>query len=92
MQDINTLKRKFAQAQEIEQSLKETRIRLETEIKNLEADYKKELQELLELTGEPTYEKAVEHYKKELAEIEAEKEQLAKELDNYIAATAEVLQ
>lgn len=84
MQNINILKNKFAQAQEIEQSLKETRIRLETEIKSLEADYSQAIQELTELTGKTSYEDILAYYKEGLARIEAEKQSLSEELDRYI--------
>ena len=86
MNDFETLKEKFALVQDKNQKLREERIRLESEIKTLEADYHKKLQELLAMTGAASYEEAMDICKAKREEVDRETEQLNKELDRYLAA------
>lgn len=81
---VENLKEKFARLQEQNQFLRDKRISLETEIKTLDADYQKKLQELLELTGTSSYEEAVAFCQKKRKEIEEETERLDKELEQYL--------
>ena len=81
---VENLKEKFARLQEQNQFLRDKRISLETEIKTLDADYQKKLQELLELTGTSSYQEAVAFCQKKRKEIEEETERLDKELEQYL--------
>lgn len=78
------LKEKFARLQEQNQFLRDKRISLETEIKTLDTDYQKKLQELLELTGTSSYQEALAFCQKKRKEIEEETERLDKELEQYL--------
>ena len=84
MVSVENLKDKFVRLQEQNQHLREERIRLESEVKTLEADYKKKLQELLEVTGTATYQEAVKFCQDKRKELEEETERLDKELENYL--------
>ena len=84
MVSVENLKDKFVRLQEQNQHLREERIRLESEVKTLEADYKKKLQELLEVTGTTTYQEAVKFCQDKRKELEEETERLDKELENYL--------
>ena len=84
MVSAENLKEKFARLQEQNQFLRDKRISLETEIKTLDADYQKKLQELLELTGTSSYQEAVAFCQKKRKEIEEETERLDKELEQYL--------
>ena len=53
--NIKDLKEKFASVQNISQSLKEEKIRLESELATLEKDKKSKLADLLEKTGTSIY-------------------------------------
>ena len=57
--NIKDLKEKFASVQNISQSLKEEKIRLESELATLEKDKESKLADLLEKTGTSTYDEAV---------------------------------
>ena len=81
---VENLKEKFARLQEQNQFLRDKRISLETEIKTLDADYQKKLQELLELTGTSSYQEAVAFCQRKRKEIEEETERLDKELEQYL--------
>ncbi len=78
------LKKKFLLLQERNQKLREERIRLESEVKTLQEDYKKRLDELLNLTETSTYEAAIELCKTKRIELDKETDRLNKELDKYI--------
>ena len=78
------LKEKFARVQEQNQHLREERIRLESEVKTLEADYQKKLSELLEVTNTKSYEEAVLFCKEKRRQLEEETERLDKELEQYL--------
>ncbi len=84
MVSAENLKEKFARLQEQNQFLRDKRISLETEIKTLDADYQKKLQELLELTGTSSYQEAVAFCQRKRKEIEEETERLDKELEQYL--------
>lgn len=88
MVSAENLKEKFARLQEQNQFLRDKRISLETEIKTLDADYQKKLQELLELTGTSSYQEAVAFCRKKRKEIEEETERLDKELEQYLNSPA----
>ena len=84
MATAEDIKEKFARLQEQNQHLREERIRLESEVKTLEADYQKKLAELLEVTGTSSYEEAVAFCRTKREELDAEIELLNKELDYYL--------
>lgn len=84
MVSAENLKEKFVRVQEQNQRLREERIRLESEVKTLEADYQKKLQELLEATGTSTYQEAVKFCQDKRKELEEETERLDKELEQYL--------
>ena len=87
MVSVENLKEKFARLQEQNQYLRERRIALESEIKALEADYQRKLQELLAVTGTASYEEAVAYCKTKRRELDEATKQLDKELEHYLNPT-----
>lgn len=81
---IEELKEKFTTVQNINQSLKEEKIRIESELKTLDADYKEQLKELLEKTGTASFEEAVQVYKQKKEELEINMDSLEQELNKYL--------
>lgn len=84
MVSAENLKDKFLRIQERNQQLREERIRLESQVKALEADYQKKLEELLKVTGTSSYEEAIQFCQNRRSELEAETERLDKELEGYL--------
>ena len=84
MVSAENLKDKFLRIQERNQQLREERIRLESQVKALEADYQKKLEELLKVTGTNSYEEAIQFCQNRRSELEAETERLDKELEGYL--------
>ena len=82
--DIKDLKEKFTTVQGISQNLKEEKIRIESQIKTLESDYKEKEKEIIEKTGQPTIEEAVKYVKDKKEELDKSMIELAKELDSYL--------
>ena len=81
---LEELKNQFVMVQKNHQSLREEKIRLESELKALDADYQKKLQELLEVTNTNSYEEAVEFCRSKKDELDAEMERMSAELENYL--------
>ena len=82
--DIKDLKEKFTTVQGISQNLKEEKIRIESQLKTLESDYKEKEKEIIEKTGQPTIEEAVKYVKDRKEELDKSMIELAKELDSYL--------
>lgn len=82
--NIKDLKEKFASVQNISQSLKEEKIRLESELATLEKDKKSKLADLLEKTGTSTYDEAVSFVSNKKKELDLEMQSLDAELSNYL--------
>lgn len=82
--NIKDLKEKFASVQNISQSLKEEKIRLESELATLEKDKKSKLADLLEKTGTSTYDEAVNFVSNKKKELDLEMQSLDVELSNYL--------
>lgn len=81
---IEELKQKFVDLQQSHQTLREDKIRLESELKALDADYQEKLKQLLEVTNTSSYEEAVEFCKTKKAELDREMEEMNVELENYL--------
>jgi hypothetical protein len=82
--NIKDLKEKFASVQNISQSLKEEKIRLESELATLEKDKESKLADLLEKTGTSTYDEAVNFVSTKKKELDLEMQSLDVELSNYL--------
>ena len=82
--NIKDLKEKFASVQNISQSLKEEKIRLESELATLEKDKESKLADLLEKTGTSTYDEAVNVVSTKKKELDLEMQSLDVELSNYL--------
>lgn len=81
---LQEIKERFTTVQNINQSLKEEKIRTESELNTLQSDYDVVLKELLEKTGATTLEEAVAIFDKKRAELDAEMEALGIELSKYL--------
>lgn len=79
------LKKQFEKLQKAIQGVKEDKIRTESELKTLQADYDSQLKELLELTGASSIEEAVQVYQSRSKSLEEEKAKLESELEKYLA-------
>lgn len=86
---LQELKEKFNTVQNISQSLKEEKIRLESEIKTLKTSYDESLKELLELTGASTLEEATKMYKDRKSKLDADMVSLSSQLNKYLDTYAE---
>lgn len=82
---VEDIKAKFERLQTRMQSLKEQKIGYESQLNTLQKQYDEQLQALLQETGTSTLEEAVEVCKKKQSELEAQKESLSKDLDNYLS-------
>lgn len=82
--DIKELKERFNTLQQVIQSVKEEKIRTESEIKTLKTDYDEQLKNLLEVTGATTLEEATEIYNTRYSALEANKKKLEEELNGYL--------
>lgn len=89
---LQELKEKFNTVQNISQSLKEEKIRLESEIKTLKTSYDESLKELLELTGASTLEEATKMYKDRKSKLDADMVSLSSQLNKYLDTYAEETQ
>lgn len=84
MADIKEVKQKFETVQEINKSLNEDLIRVESELENNRNNYKEVEKELLELTEAETIKDAEETYKKIKEVLDKTLAEINKELSDYL--------
>lgn len=81
---LQDIKEKFSTVQNISQSLKEEKIRTESELKTLKADYDELVKELLEKTGTTTVEEAIAFYQSQRSNLDSRMVELSTELSKYL--------
>lgn len=81
---LSDLKEKFTTVQSIDQSLKEKKIRLDSEMVAVERERQAKLAEVLEQVGATTYEQAVQIVQTMKADMETETRALNTELSAYL--------
>lgn len=84
MSNIEEVKEKFESLQKINQSLKEEKIRVESEIETLKNTYNEKLDLLLKETGTNTLEEAVEYCTKEKEKLDKEISELDSKISQYL--------
>lgn len=82
--DIKDLKEKFTTVQNISQSLKEEKIRIESQLKTLESDYEDKVKEILEKTGKSSIEEAMLYIKEKKEKLDKDMAKLEGELNSYL--------
>ena len=81
---VNELKEKFNTLQGISQSLKEDKIRLESELKTLQSDRDELLKSLMEKTGTESFEDAVKYYETHKEDLDKEMSELSETLNTFL--------
>lgn len=82
--DLTQVKEKFERVQKTNQSLRERKIRLESELETLTKDYESTLKELLEVSGAETFDEAVSICNAKKSEIETKLDELDGLLSGYL--------
>lgn len=84
MNDINDIKSKFSQLQNNVTQLNNKKIGMESEIKTIDSDLTELVDKILKVTGKGSIEEAVKYYQEQNTLLEQEKEEVSKELDEYL--------
>lgn len=82
--EINDLKEKYDSLQTLNQSLREEKIRLSSEVKTLKDSLDKKEKELLDSTGKESLQDVVNWYEEESKNLSEEVSKLTKELQSYL--------
>ena len=82
--DLTQVKEKFERVQKTNQTLRERKIRLESELETLTKDYESTLKELLEVSGAGTLDEAVSICNTQKDEIETRLNELDELLSGYL--------
>lgn len=82
--EINDLKEKYDSLQTLNQSLREEKIRLSSEVKTLKESLDKKEKELLDSTGKESLQDVVSWYEEESRNLSDEVSKLTKELQSYL--------
>lgn len=84
--EINDLKEKYNSLQTLNQSLREEKIRLSSEVKTLKESLDKKEKELLDSTGKESLQDVVKWYEEESRNLSEDVSKLTKELQSYLDA------
>ena len=82
--EINDLKEKYDSLQTLNQSLREEKIGLSSEVKTLKESLDKKEKELLDSTGKESLQDVVNWYEEESRNLSDEVSKLTKELQSYL--------
>ena len=82
--EINDLKEKYNSLQTLNQSLREEKIRLSSEVKTLKESLDKKEKELLDSTGKESLQDVVRWYEEESRNLSEDVSKLTKELQSYL--------
>lgn len=82
--EINDLKEKYNSLQTLNQSLREEKIRLSSEVKTLKESLDKKEKELLDSTGKESLQDVVKWYEEESKNLSEDVSKLTKELQSYL--------
>lgn len=82
---IEDIKSKFDKLQSELQNQKELKIKYESQLSTLQAQYDEQLQQILKDTGTTSLEDAITFCKGKKEELESIKESVSKELDQYLS-------
>ena len=82
--EINDLKEKYNSLQTLNQSLREEKIRLSSEVKTLKESLDKKEKELLYSTGKESLQDVVKWYEEESRNLSEDVSKLTKELQSYL--------
>lgn len=82
--EINDLKEKYNSLQILNQSLREEKIRLSSEVKTLKESLDKKEKELLDSTGKESLQDVVKWYEEESRNLSEDVSKLTKELQSYL--------
>lgn len=82
--EINDLKEKYNSLQTLNQSLREEKIRLSSEVKTLKESLDKKEKELLDSTGKESLQDVVKWYEEESRNLSDDVSKLTKELQSYL--------
>jgi FtsZ-binding cell division protein ZapB len=82
--EINDLKEKYNSLQTLNQSLREEKIRLSSEVKTLKESLDKKEKELLDSTGKESLQDVVKWYEEESRNLSEDVSKLTKELQSYL--------
>ena len=82
--EINDLKEKYNSLQTLNQSLREEKIRLSSEVKTLKESLDKKEKELLDSTGKASLQAVVKWYEEESRNLSEDVSKLTKELQSYL--------
>ena len=86
---VDEIKNKFQTLQKMTQSLKEEKIRYESELSTLQTQHDEKVKALLEATNTESLEEAVKFCKKKKEELDKLKSELDSELSKYIDESGE---
>lgn len=82
--ELNDLKEKYNSLQTLNQSLREEKIRLSSEVKTLKESLDKKEKELLDSTGKESLQDVVKWYEEESRNLSEDVSKLTKELQSYL--------